>query len=101
VKISALQNDGIEKLKEEVAIVSLFSQDERENKTIPNLRHRTVLERIHKSLEEMLTGFKEGVPCELIAIDTKEVIEGFDELLGNTKKVDILDNIFERFCVGK
>ncbi len=101
VKISALQKKGIEKLQEEVVGAAIFSKNGRESKNIPNLRHRTVLERTKKSLEAMLNGFKKGAPSELIAIDTKEVIDGFDELLGNTKKVDILDNIFEKFCIGK
>ena len=44
---------------------------------------------------------KEEEPYEIAAIDLKEAITALGLVTGKDISDDILDRIFERFCVGK
>jgi tRNA modification GTPase len=68
---------------------------------VPNLRHRGLLEAALERLEAAISGLDEGLPSELIAIDLKEGYERLGDILGETVREDLLDEIFSRFCIGK
>ena len=68
---------------------------------VPNLRHRGLLEAAFGSIETAISGLDEGLPSELIAIDLKEGYERLGDILGETVREDVLDEIFSRFCIGK
>ncbi len=38
---------------------------------------------------------------ELIAIHLQEAIDSLGQILGTNVKVDVLNQIFSRFCIGK
>jgi tRNA modification GTPase len=38
---------------------------------------------------------------ELIAIQLQDAIDALGQILGTTVKVDVLDQIFSQFCIGK
>lgn len=42
-----------------------------------------------------------SVPYELVAVELREALNGIDELLGKTTPDDILNSLFQNFCVGK
>lgn len=68
---------------------------------VPNLRHRGLLEAALESVEAAISGIDESLPPELIAIDLKEGYERLGDILGETVREDVLDEIFSRFCIGK
>ena len=102
VQISALYNLGIDKLKELIARECLNQTSCSLNTSIvPNLRHKLALERSSQALSTAFEGIKAEKPFELIAIDIDEGIKALNEILGIQTRPDILDKIFERFCIGK
>ena len=102
VKISALYNLGIDKLKEVIAKECLNQTSYSSNNSIiPNLRHKLALELSLQSLATAYEGIKTQKPFELIAIDIDEGIKALNEILGINIRPDIIDQIFERFCIGK
>ena len=102
VKISALYDRGIDELKKiiEKTYAGDFAKDIK-NKIIPNLRHKTEIEKCLKKILGVIQRLKDETPFELIAIDIKEAIDSLGGIIGVSVKEEILDRIFNRFCIGK
>jgi len=102
VKISALYNRGIDKLKRVITnIVTDGLSIINNNSIIPNLRHKIEIEKCLETSSRIKEGLKEETAFELIAIDLKEAIDSLGEIIGVSIKEEILDKIFSRFCIGK
>lgn len=103
VSISALKNCGIEELKE--AIYTLLIHREvrpsPEYLIIANVRHKRALERVKESLLSTVKGLEKGNSLEFIAFELRSALEVLGELVGETTSEEVLNRIFERFCVGK
>ena len=102
VKISALYDRGIDELKK--MIEKAYSGDfgiNIQNKTIPNLRHKKEIEKCLKKALRAKRGMGDNTAFELISIDIKEAIDYLDAITGISVKEEILDKIFNRFCIGK
>jgi len=103
VKTSALYKTGVDELKSFIVKISAdssFGIDE-ESGIIPNLRHKTALEKSLQAAFSVLEGIKTGIPFELISIDIQDAIDALGEIIGVTTREDLLDQIFSRFCIGK
>ena len=102
LRISALYDLGIEALKDEIAAIA-FGNDplEIDAGTVPNLRQKMLLEDAFQAAQAMIFEFNNGQPMELIAIHLQDSIDALGQILGTTVMVDVLDEIFSRFCIGK
>ena len=102
VHTSALYDRGIDLLKQQI-VETAFGKDPIaiDERIVPNLRHKLLLEDSLQAAETIVSGMKNGMPMELIAIHLKEAIDSLGEILGVTLKPDLLDRIFSRFCIGK
>jgi len=102
VKISALYGTGLSSLKDLIAKLAIGDPHlDIQNTIIPNLRHKIALE---KSLGFAVSAGEEivkGTSFELIAIDIKETLDSLGEIIGAVAKDDVIDHIFNRFCIGK
>lgn len=102
IEISVDKKDNIELL--EKAIVDAvyggkFVQSE--GSLVTNARHKELLD---KALGNMVSAdklIKEGSHPELVAIDVKEAIFNIGLIIGKSVSGDILDRIFQNFCIGK
>ncbi|MEW6670782.1 MAG: tRNA uridine-5-carboxymethylaminomethyl(34) synthesis GTPase MnmE [Thermodesulfobacteriota bacterium] len=102
VRISALFNQGIDRLKD--LIVSVSMGDDRTDlriKIIPNLRHKQLLDKSLQAIRNALAAIGVDSPIELVSIDLQEATDALAEIIGINVKEDILDQIFSRFCIGK
>lgn len=68
---------------------------------VTNLRHKAMLERSAKEIEDALSSVKAGAPLELIEIDVRNAYEELGFITGDSVQDDIIDQIFSRFCLGK
>ena len=102
LRISALYGHGIDELTEVIATMA-FGKDPIEVETgiVPNLRQKMLLEDGLQATRAMIDEFNNGQPMELIAIHLQDAIDALGEILGTNVKVDVLDEIFSRFCIGK
>jgi len=101
VKISALLNTGIKELKQKIVNICIADLDLTQSSVIPNLRHKKALEDTVSSLEAVKTGIKQNLEEEMMAIDVKNSIDSLGTITGETASLDILDSIFNNFCIGK
>jgi tRNA modification GTPase len=102
VKISALYNQGIVGLKDQIIKIAFNNNPiEIESCIVPNLRQKILLEDSLEAAASICCKLKDGIPMELIAIDLKDAIDSLDQILGSSVKMDVLDHIFSRFCIGK
>lgn len=100
LEISTLTGEGIDNLKNEIKnIICSFSVEDTE--FITNKRQQNCLEKCRQSLEQALNAAKIGELQDLISIDVKSALLFLDEITGEVITDDILNNIFEHFCIGK
>ena len=102
VRISALSGQGVEELQERIIQAATGDSSlERLGTVIPNLRQKELLGRSLASAEAAASDIVNGFAPELVAIHLTLAADGLGEILGTTVKVEILDAIFSRFCIGK
>jgi tRNA modification GTPase len=103
VSISALKNEGIDHLKEAI-YTSLVHRDVRpspEHLIVANIRHKTALSQVRDNLTNAVKGLEEGTSLEFIAFEIRSALEALGELVGETATEEVLNRIFEQFCIGK
>ena len=103
VEISALNDEGIEDLKKTI-YNSLLHRDVRatpEHLVVANIRHKTALTHLRDGLSNALKGLDEGTSLEFIAFEIRSALGALGELVGETTTEEVLDRIFEQFCIGK
>ena len=100
--ISALYGQGIDSLKD-LIVKSFTGQNsiDLNEMIVPNLRHKISLERGLSAALDVVSELENNVTTDLIAINLQEAIDSLEEILGTNAKVDILDQIFSQFCIGK
>ena len=101
VEISALTGQGIDQLREKIISISLAGLDMEKSSVIPNLRHKKALEQTVDNLETVHSGIKNAHEPEILAIDLKNAVDFLGTITGETASLDILDTIFNNFCIGK
>jgi len=103
ISISALKNEGIEDLKKTI-FNSLLHRDVRATPghlVLANIRHKTILSHLRDDLSNALKGLSEGTSLEFIAFDFRSALGALGELVGETVTEEVLNRIFEQFCIGK
>lgn len=68
---------------------------------VTNVRHRAALERAGQHVGDALDGINGGMPLDIIAVDIYAALGALGEITGETATDEIIDRIFEEFCVGK
>ena len=98
--ISAKAELGIEELKQKIKEIILeFSPEDTE--FITNKRQQDCLEKAKESLMQAYMAAKIDELQDLISIDVKQALLCLDEITGEVITDDILNNIFDNFCIGK
>lgn len=99
--ISATQNTGIEELKEFLLKSVDLSHLESPQYIVTNARHYQALTETSFFLNEVLSGFRNNLPTELVATDLRHAIFHLGEITGQITSDEILGEIFRNFCIGK
>jgi len=101
IEISALLNKGVKELKQKIVDITIADLDMEKSSIIPNLRHKKALEQAVDSLMAVKTGLTQTLEEETLAMDIKNSIDSLGTITGETASLDILDSIFNNFCIGK
>ena len=98
--ISTLTKEGINEIKE--LIKSKTCNINPENlEFVTNTRQQECLRQAKNSLSLALDAAKNEELQDLISIDVKSALLALDELTGEVVTDEILNNIFDNFCIGK
>ncbi len=95
-EISALTGEGIDK------VIDFIKKEAKENDasttlTLTSARHYDALLSARESLNNCL----EDMPPDILSIDLTSAWQQLGIITGQTVTEDIVNNIFEKFCVGK
>lgn len=98
--LSTVTKEGLEELKEKIKKEAYnFSLEDTE--FVTNSRQQDCLVKCRESLTQALEASKIHQLQDLISIDLKSALLYLDEITGEVITDDILNNIFDHFCIGK
>ncbi len=98
--LSTVSKEGLDELKSKIKEISYnFSLEDTE--FITNNRQQDCLIKCRESLNQALEAAKIHELQDLISIDLKSALLFLDEITGEVITDDILNNIFDHFCIGK
>jgi tRNA modification GTPase len=102
ISISALKGKGIGELEELIYDTIVTNKVVAENMDVMvNLRHKEALERARELLHKCLGSVQKKMQADFIAMDIKGALAALGEVTGENVSEEVIDRIFEQFCVGK
>ncbi len=102
VALSALTGEGLEELEKRISsFVRGEGDDIAKSIILVNSRHKSLIDSALRHIDEASSTLEEGLPADLISIDILDSWHDLGEITGETADEDIVDRIFEKFCLGK
>ena len=101
IKISAVENQNIQDLKNELSSYVEHLKSEEGNVVITNQRHYEALRRSLNSVKQVDEAVSSQITTELLAYELRNALEHLGEISGEFTNDEVLGNIFSKFCIGK
>jgi len=102
VSVSCRTGEGLDDLKRAISDqVMQGTISSREHVWAVNQRHKTALEQARDSLQKALASITAGLSPEFISLDLRAALDSLGLIIGATYTEDILERIFNDFCIGK
>lgn len=92
---------GIESLEEKISGKFMSGSVSKDDAFISNDRQKDALIKASKAVENMKNCIRNNLPNDVIYVDLEDLISALGEVTGETVQDEIIDKVFERFCVGK
>ena len=99
VATSATRGDGIAELRS--ALGRLLAGAGGFAGVVANPRHAEALGRAREALGRARAVAVDGAPGEVVSLELHEALQAIGEVTGETVDEDLLERIFNRFCIGK
>jgi len=100
--ISAKQQTGLEELRKLLFTTVTGGRDHwQEDSCSPNARHKQSLMKANEAATRVIEALGDGLTADLVAVDLQDCLDHLGDIVGETTTEDILDIIFEQFCLGK
>ena len=103
VSISCLTGKGVDDLRDAIHhfLIHREAGTPADRMVIANLRHKMALVQAKDSLLRAMSEVEDAASLEFIAFEIRLALEALQEVVGETTTDEILDRIFEQFCIGK
>ena len=102
IKISALNNTGLEELYKEISNLFNLNQINLDNDLIiTNVRHKNLICKAINNINEVRKTINNKMPLDIIAIFIKNILEDLGNITGEVVDENIINEIFAKFCLGK
>lgn len=101
-RTSALTGEGMDALRQEILHeVAGGAGGEQEAGFLTNIRHQRLVEESLNALQAASHAVERRIPHEMIMLDLYGALRPLDAITGETTTDDILNLIFNSFCIGK
>jgi len=101
VEVSAKTGAGLDDLRRAILCALTGRESLRDAAAISNTRHITLLDQARGNLVAASASAVAAAPEEFILTDLQAARARLDEVVGARTSDDLLQHIFERFCIGK
>ncbi len=102
VRVSAKTGRGVDRLLERARRLLVGGLPEPDSNTlVPNLRQKRSLEQAADELESLLRDLDQGMPYDLLGVRLDYASNFLGEITGEIAPEDVLNSIFDNFCIGK
>ncbi|MBQ0151869.1 MAG: tRNA uridine-5-carboxymethylaminomethyl(34) synthesis GTPase MnmE [Chryseobacterium sp.] len=101
IKISAVENQNIHELTNELSSYVEQLQSEENNVVITNQRHFEALRKSLEAVDKVKEAITHQISTELLAYELRNALEHLGEISGEVTNDEVLGNIFSKFCIGK
>lgn len=102
IKGAVKQGRGIADLEEQITELVYGGKIKQDNSMIiTNVRHKELLEKASEVISDAAKMTENREALDFIEVDIKRGWELLGEIIGETVTDDIIDKVFERFCLGK
>lgn len=104
ILVSTNTNDleGIDTLKDKIKeMFNLEQISTKDYNYLTNVRQISLAKNAYQKLIDVEKGLKDNLPVDMIEIDLRDCFDILGQITGKTYSDEIIDNLFERFCVGK
>lgn len=97
---SAVTGHGVEALRDELQRM-LGGEAGGEARLMMVPRHREALERAERQLLLARTSLGSDLSPDLVALDVRSALAALGEIVGEAVTEEVLDQVFQQFCIGK
>ena len=102
LKISVLKDQGIDNLKNKILELFNLGKIETEDLTyLSDARSISLLKIALSNINDSITSIDNNDPIDIVEMNIKDAWESLGEIIGETYKEELLDELFSRFCLGK
>ena len=102
IKISALNNIGIENLYKKITDLFNLNEINLDNEVvITNVRQKNFISQAIQNVKKTKETVQQQMPLDIVAIFIKDILEDLGNITGEFVTEDIIDEIFAKFCLGK
>lgn len=101
LEISIKTDTGINKLKEKIIEELGLNNIEQDFTYLSNSRQIALIKKCLEIIKEIEKSNSENIPVDFIEIDLRNLWNTLGEIIGETYKEELLNEIFSKFCLGK
>jgi len=101
ITISAVENQNMQDLKDELSSYVEQLKSEESNVVITNQRHFEALGKSLDAVNKVKEAITFQISTELLAYELRNALEHLGEISGEVTNDEVLGNIFSKFCIGK
>lgn len=101
IRVSAKSGLGLEELEDAIYDIFWSGEVSTEGIFISNSRHLEALKKAFDFARGALRSIDEGRPLEFISLDLKDAADALGIITGEVFTEDLLETIFNKFCIGK
>ncbi|HHV07851.1 MAG TPA: tRNA uridine-5-carboxymethylaminomethyl(34) synthesis GTPase MnmE [Firmicutes bacterium] len=101
IPLSVKKGYGFKELEDKIIRFALGSQQAIEHVSVSNLRHLEALDRARKALQETSAALSAGFGYDIISTEVRSARLELGTITGETIDQELVDRIFQDFCIGK
>lgn len=99
--LSAKFRQGIPELEQSLIRTVSIKESTGDEVVVTNVRHFEALQQARASLVRVREGLQSHLPADLLTQDIREVLYSLGTITGQITSNEVLDHIFDKFCIGK